>query len=547
MASYAVQECQTSTIPLLSRYLTHVLGVPAYQLDDKVTSQYNNDIEHCSLAGLADLTLQRSSPAIPRFPARAASQPSSLGMVDLNAHVDLSSGHPSFPSQRTTANLRQAGATREFGQIASMPAWKTMGAPPPKVKFSKARASSLTQCSRKEPRPSAKLVEDGPYDSSFPRPYSIPASKHGRRLFAPSDREATPVAPTILSIGTSLERASKYLKSGQLPLPEKTRVSSLSVVDDANGNGDLTSSGPPPKRRRLDADGRYGLPYTNAAKDFRSINGCASGALRSSKALDDFHHIAQMVRTARMPLHLQPSERHFRSQTVRRTQMARGAINKSHPNPHLRGLPADHPMLDEERGTLPPDACAQDQRLFAPREWLKAVKRCPKKTDNNLLHGGVVRCCKNKEAHISQRGAAGVCLACRVASHVHILNTERHLLGQILWPLCRSCGETALRESKTRRLGCRCGAGWLCHSCRHASLVAGSVKNGAEWDLRKGLEGIRCRCNKMLHTPEAKAEVTVLQCAGCMGVTRCRWTTTQEQILWHHFFRIRNIWTALDA
>ena len=557
---YAPQECESNTMPQHYRHLSQISEVPVHQLHEKIVTG-NDEIGHRSSTGVANLMLQSSSSGYPKLPAKPTSEPVPQITGESNAHLGLPLGHALPPGQGTTSILHQEGVAPKLWQIAPMPAWKTMGALPPKVKLSKVRASTQARDSREEPRLGAELAEDGSYDRVFLIPPNIPASehlpnvessKHGIRNPTPISSKAARVVPAILSTGPSPGVMSKYQKGKQLILPERSRFSSSFIVNDANGNTYLTSSSPPLKRRRVDraANGHDSSLYTNVEKDCRSDEDCPSGILvRRSPGvtLDDFQQIAYKVRTARMPLHLQPSKQQAPSQAVQQRQMTRGTVNKNHPNPHLRGFPANHAMVDEKRGSLPPNACVEDQRLFAYEEWVKAIKRCQRKTGDNLLHGGAVRRCENEAAHISESGAAGICLACRVASHTHIVNTEIDLLDHALWPLCRPCGESALQKSDPRHEGCRCGGGWLCHSCRHSSLTDGKAKNDAEWDLRKDLAGLRCRCNKELYSPEAKADVTVLQCAGCEGVIRARWTTRQEQLLHYQFFKSRNRWAVLDS
>ena len=51
--------------------------------------------------------------------------------------------------------------------------------------------------------------------------------------------------------------------------------------------------------------------------------------------------------------------------------------------------------------------------------------------------------------------------------------------------------------------------------------------------------GIDCRCGKDLSIPEAKAEVKVLHCAGCMGLFTDGWSDRQERSLIHQVMRER--------
>ena len=201
--------------------------------------------------------------------------------------------------------------------------------------------------------------------------------------------------------------------------------------------------------------------------------------------------------------------------------------NPNHPNPFLRLVPAEYFAVDPRRGTLPPDACTQDQRLFSGRPLSEAMLLIStSKVDDKgrQYHGGAVRQCQIETAHHGQPKTEGVCCACRLASHQHIRHTAPELFKTTYWPLCQPCGQIALNDPYKHER-CICGAHWLCHTCRVEILEKARAKYEAEWEIRKpSMLHLTCRCGACV----TNGGVEVLQCAGCDGIIPGKWPKAAE-------------------
>ena len=200
--------------------------------------------------------------------------------------------------------------------------------------------------------------------------------------------------------------------------------------------------------------------------------------------------------------------------------------------------------LDPKEGASPPGTCAEDQRYFhGQKDFVECVMAVESDLELKQTHAGAIKWCQYHPRDPTKRPGHehAVCLTCRVASDVYLRRNTWLVQAPVWWPLCRACGEEAMRRKKAsqdRRLGCHCGAGWSCHSCRVESLEVLRARTLGEEDIR-GINFGRCRCGGNV----CDGTVRVLVCPGCEGLAWGAWNWDEWEKLEERLKQLKENWT----
>lgn len=153
--------------------------------------------------------------------------------------------------------------------------------------------------------------------------------------------------------------------------------------------------------------------------------------------------------------------------------------------------------------------------------------------EQQATHSAPVMTCANTYAHTEPYH---VCATCRLQTIRAIKTSFPKLLRNNLFPLCGTCGVSALQLAEVlygkagpdgRWLGCRCGTAWLCATCQQSKLEYRQAKAQTETNARAGILGLGidggntkcaimgmfCVCGEPLTGREQ-----VWICVGCSGL-----------------------------